>query len=61
MRKEVPNTDNVAIWHKRRLLAMRFAQSDDQLLENALVKARELILFYRLLPSGSGGAPGVGL
>ena len=27
MRKEVPNTDNVAIWHKRRLLAMRFAQS----------------------------------
>ena len=45
MRKEVPNTDNVAIWHKRRLLAMRFAQSDDQLLENALVKARELILF----------------
>lgn len=46
MRKEVPNTDNVAIWHKRRLLAMRFAQSDDQLLENALVKARELILFH---------------
>lgn len=28
------------------LLAMRFAQSDDQLLENALVKARELILFH---------------
>lgn len=46
MRKEVPNTDNVAVWHKRRLLAMRFAQSDDQLLENALVKARELILFH---------------
>ena len=45
-RGQVPNVDNVAVWHKRRVLALRFAQSDDQLLENAMLKARELIMFH---------------
>ena len=45
-RRQVPNVDNVAVWHKRRVLAMRFAKSDDQLLENAMLKARELIMFH---------------
>ena len=45
-RNQVPNVDNVAVWHKRRVLAMRFAKSDDQLLENAMLKARELIMFH---------------
>ena len=45
-RGQVPNVDNVAVWHKRRVLALRFAQSGDQLLENAMLKARELIMFH---------------
>ena len=36
----------MAVWHERRVLAMRFAKSDDQLLENAMLKARELIMFH---------------